>query len=669
MHFFEYPSVRISIGLSLGILISFYVTIEFSLIVSLFFVTFISLVITHLRKPINPYPFAIIFALVSIIMGMYLLSIHLPINRPNHYSHFVNDTSQIIKLKITNEEKPTPFSYRYEAEVLQINDQGVEGETILQVPKDLKLDSLRADHLVLIYGQFKPLPKPKNQHQFDYSDYLKKRNIPFEITLTQKPFQVQEGKLSLLGFSQNIRTSLLALIDQRPEFNPNEKDIIGALFLGKRSGVDTELIENYQNAGAIHLLAVSGLHVGVIAGLMLWFFGLFAKTKTLRWVKPFLVIITLWLYAFITGLSPSVCRAALMFSFFLLTNTLNRTNTSFNTLAWAFAFLLLWNPFLLFSVGFQLSFAAVLSIIWIFPLLDKWYCPKNIIAQRITQAFWLGIAAQLGVAPLSIYYFHQFPSLFFVANVLVIPCLTFIYVLGLACLTTLQIGFPIPWLLHLFNDTIGLMNYLIQTVASFESFVIKNIALDQVSTLLCYLAIIFAVAYYAYRKSYWLYALLSAGIIWFTKDTIEMVRYKPQLTIAHQYQNSVLIEQNNRSLIVKSSDTLRASKISRDYEQGLGLSNTQFQDLQTAYSYRGQSILILNRKSVLGVPPLKTDILLLTQSPKINLERILLKTRPKQVVADGSNHSYLVKLWEQTCLSLNIPLHNTAEKGAFIITP
>lgn len=224
----------------------------------------------------------------------------------------------------------------------------------------------------------------------------------------------------MFGLASNFRESIISKL-KKENFGEEELGVIQALLLGKRDDISENTYNNYTNAGAVHILAVSGLHVGIILLLLEFFLSPLARLPKGKTLKLLLVVLLLWGYAFVAGLSPSIVRAVTMFSFVAYALYLNRPANSFNIIALSMLFILLVKPLFLFQVGFQMSYAAVFAIVWIYPKLQKFWFPDNFIIRKTWQLLSVSAAAQLGVLPISLFYFHQFPALFFISNLLIIP--------------------------------------------------------------------------------------------------------------------------------------------------------------------------------------------------------------------------------------------------------
>ena len=210
-------------------------------------------------------------------------------------------------------------------------------------------------------------------------------------------------------------------------FQGDNLAVLSALTVGDKENLSEDMRETYSIAGASHVLALSGLHIGLLSTLFLFFFSFLWK----RWAafKPlgfFLVILFLWAFAFLTGLSSSVVRSVIMFSLLVVSRLQSEKLLSLNTLAATAFLMLLYNPLWLFDVGFQLSFVAVVSILLIQPKLYSLLSVRRCIPRYVWGLLTVSVAAQIGTAPLVIFYFSRFSTHFLLTNLWVIPMVTLI---------------------------------------------------------------------------------------------------------------------------------------------------------------------------------------------------------------------------------------------------
>ncbi len=563
--------------------------------------------------------------------------------------------------------KSNSFSQRYVAQVIAKDNQKCHGKLILSVPIDAMQSKYHVDEELYVSSNVEDIKPPLNPHQFNYKDYLKKLGIFHQIQTDKKSILVLDNpSWTLLGIATNAREHIISKLKQE-SFGKDELGVIQALLLGERDDISESTYNNYTNAGAVHILAVSGLHVGILLLILQFVLSPLERLPKGKTLKLLLIVLLLWGYAFIAGLSPSIVRAVTMFTFLAYALYLNRPTNSFNIVALSMFFILLIQPLMLFQVGFQMSYAAVLSIVWIYPKLQRFWFPDNFVIRKAWQLLSVSIAAQLGVLPISLFYFHQFPALFFVSNLLVIPFLGLILGMGILTITLALFNLLPSFLVQGYNWVIKTMNTIIGWVAQQEGFIIKDIPFDGFQLILGYLTLIALVVFLS--KPRWKTALvLSIGIIalqtWAVWEQYQLSQ-KENLILLHQTKNTVLLHQTGQNLNIHAHDTSNLNRITTNYSIAERIQSSSSHTLKNNYTIQGKILYIMDS---LGIYPetQQLDYVLLTQSPKINLERLLDSIQPKMVLVDGSNYKSYVSRWKKTCVEKEIPFHDTREKGFYI---
>ena len=609
-------------------------------------------------------------ALTFIVIGSISLSLTSPENIPYHYSKFQNSHTQVLKLTIKERIKPGGYHEKYYAKVQNLDGFPVNGLLLLNIELDSLNTALRTDDIILCKTTIKEIPQPLNPHQFDYSKYLMNQGIYHQISISDKEMVVvSTTPSSVYGYADHIRV----YIDDRLRTSGLDEmsvQMIDALLLGQKQDLNKDLYDNYAKVGTVHILAVSGLHVGILLWILTWLFKPLLFLKHGRLIRVILLLALLWSYAFIAGLSPSITRAVTMFSIISVALHLKRATNIYNTLATSAFILLLINPNYLFEVGFQLSYAAVLSIVAFQPIICSVWKPKYAIANYFWQIFGVTLAAQLGVAPLSLFYFHQFPGLFFISNMVVVPLLGFILCFGIfIILLSLFSAIP-PLILSAFEQLLSTLNTFIAWVAGFESFQFKNIPFDLIQLGLALFIIIFL-----YRvlntKAYRPVVLCCTGIIglqahqiYYTSDSSSestIIFNKSRFGIVGQSLNKELILYNNLGEGLNKEQSFITNYIRNEHMDLLTL-----RPLQKVYKHKDQVILSIDSTGLYKNLPFAPDIILLQFSPKVNLDRVLQELQPKLIIADGSNYKSYVTRWATTCKIQNARFHYTAKDGAFI---
>lgn len=283
---------------------------------------------------------------------------------------------------------------------------------------------LLAGDRIAAESNFYPFKPPILPHAFDYRSLMHQRKIYFQTYLKEWKHIAHVNTLN--HYSEKMRKMARAKYAELDIDGENFK-VLNALILGDKSHLDEVTKAQFSKAGVMHILAVSGLHVGIIFLILKLGFKRLNKYAWGRWLRLLMTIICLWAFALMTGLSPSVQRAAFMFSIICIGEALNRTHHSLNSIFGSALLLLVFNPNLLYELGFQLSYLAVLAIVTVFPFLRKQFYVKHKVLQYMIEVMLISVIAQLATMALGMYHFHQFPNLFLLFNLLVIP-LTFIIV-------------------------------------------------------------------------------------------------------------------------------------------------------------------------------------------------------------------------------------------------
>ncbi len=528
-------------------------------------------------------------------------------------------------------------------------------------------DTLRENALgqaILFHSKLSPIAAAQNPYQFDYKRYMEHQGIYWQGYPTC--YEIKDApSFSPFIKAKQLQGHLAATLSHYP-FSKETVGVLKALVLGVRSDITPELYQQYINAGAVHILAISGLHIGIITYLLTLFISLVVPAHR-KGVKIALLLVFLLTYAAITGFSASVLRAVVMFGGYSIAYLAESRRARYDSLLLSAFILLLCKPTFLFEVGFQLSYMAVLSIALFLPLGDK-YRFEN----RFLNFFWdiikVSIAAQIGVLPLSLYYFHQFAGLFLVTNVLILPLLGIILSVGIGVVLLASIQLLPYWLLVCYEKALSLMNHMIGYIASVEQLVIRDVYFDTICLCLCYLAIVWAVIYLRARKVKFVYffflTLLSLQTYFF------YLKYesgkKEQLIVFHQYKKTVIALQQGREATFYLSDTLSVPHtLVKNFCTQQQVSNLHYKALENIVPFKEDFLTIIDDKFYLDTS-YPTHYLLLRNNPKIHLEKFLRNIRPKMLIADGSNYPFIIEKWKYTCQRLQIPFYDTKIKPIIV---
>lgn len=618
--------------------------------------------------------FSVSALLMIFIIGIASITFKNEKNRKEHYSNnavFTLDENSTSIIKIQKELKPNKFYKRYEAEFLQLENEMVIGRVLINIVKNSNRDSIHIDDELLVIAPIQELKEPLNPFGFNYKKYLNRQQIFHQINVNDNYFLIlYNSRNSFNGFADSIRSKINeSLVDNG--FKKDELAVINALLLGQRNTISKDLLESYKGAGAIHILAVSGLHIGVILLVLLFIFKPLNYFKNGKLITAIIIILLLWCYAVIAGLSASIVRAVSMFTALTIGMQLVKRSNIYNTLIISMFFLLLFNPYYLFDVGFQLSYLAVFSIVWIQPKIYNLWNSNYWFFDKVWQLFTVSLAAQIGVLPLSLFYFHQFPGLFFLSNLVIIPFLGIILMFGIGVII-LSLANALPeFLAILFQEIIQLMNQFVEWIANQSFFLIQNITFS-FSLMMSIYCIIFLTFKWIEKKNYSRLILVLFAILVFSSVLIYEkfeLETKNELVIFNKSKSSIIGRRFGDSLVVNSGNTIdKLEYVIRPYLVGSGIGeNYQMNESKRLFRHLDDTILVIDSIGIYELLSIKPTIILIQNSPKINLDRMLKRLQPRIVVADGSNYKSYLKKIEQTCVKNKTPFHNTMEKGAYII--
>lgn len=668
--------IKLTLCLILGILLSHYVVVTFifSIYFSIICFGFLTLTYYSSRKHVFK---TIWFGCSSYIMMLSLGILSYTINNEkNHSKHYTNissidcSASNTLTYKIRERLKPSSYHEKYIVDLISINDQLVMGNSLLNIEKDSIQTVNNVDDVLLSYSEFEILAIPLNPNQFNYKAYLEKQYIYHQISIHPKYIlKLSSQRNSIFGYAEQLRQSINKKLNQY-NFKSDELAVINALILGQRQDMDRTIYNDYVNAGAIHILAVSGLHVGII---LLLLNVVLKPLEHLNYGKPIKVISILsllWSFAIIAGLSASVTRAVTMFSIVAIAMNLKRPGNIYNTLAISVFILLLFKPMFLFDVGFQMSYLAVIAIVSIQPILYKLWSPKWKIINYFWQILTVTLAAQLGVVPVSLYYFHQFPGLFFISNLAIIPVLGLILGFGIFIIILAVLDLLPSMIANLYANIISTMNTIVSWVAKQEHFLFRDISFELSHVLASYLLIITLV--FLYKKPNFKYLAFSLVSILIIQGVLIFTNYRKannSFIIFHKSRYSMIGQKMHSELKVDDnldSLTAESDKVITNFSVGNFITSTKRDTLKSVYQIQNISLLIIDSLGVYNVKSFQPNYVLLRNSPRINLERMIDSIHPQLIIADGSNYKSYIKRWKATCSKRKLPFHYTGEKGAFI---
>ncbi|MNX30022.1 ComEC family competence protein [compost metagenome] len=675
MKVLQFPLARITVCFILGILFSYYILLKpeitfvlLSISISIFCIAYLLL-----RKKFNKtIHFGLTVYFLSFTIGVSTLVFHTASYQKNNYLHHdgIFDKSHLFTITIREKLKSTNFNDRYIALINQIDNSKRSGRILLNIRKDSLNHTFEIGTCLRIKTILHKNSTPKNPNQFDYSKYLENKQIYAQLYVDANEILISTNvEKNIWYYTSRLRTKIISRLE-KSDFNKTELNVAIALILGQQQDISSDIIQDYQYAGAVHILSVSGLHIGFILIFISFILKPFPNNKRGSFIKLIIIITSLTLFGILAGLAPSVVRSVTMFSFVAIGDHLRRSVNIYHTLLVSILLILLVQPSFLFDVGFQLSYIALFFIIWFQPLLASIWTPKHKIPQYIWDILTVSFAAQIGTLPLSLFYFHQFPGLFFVTNLIILPFMGIIMIVGVLVMVLAAFD-CLPLLLSkILEWSIYYLNKVISAIASIEQFIIKDIPFNSYLLLSSYLLILTTIIWFKKPNFNKLIFVLTSVIIlqvslikneWTTQNQHEWVLFNSK-------KSTLVAERKGKSVTLYSTDSILKTPSKKvlitSYLVGASANLQNNKKIQNLMFFKGNKILILDSTTIYP-KNIKPDVLILTQTPKINLDRLFQTVKPKIVVADMSNYKTIQKRWKASCHKEKIPFHATGEKGFY----
>ncbi|MBQ0116280.1 MAG: ComEC/Rec2 family competence protein, partial [Flavobacterium sp.] len=596
-----------------------------------------------------------------IALGATHKNIHQHLGYKNHFLRITEkDTLSVMKLNITEVLRSSKYYNRFYGEICAKNNQKTFGKIL--VYQDIKDSTkLSIGTKITTIAETAQIRRPNNPNQFSYSQYLGNKNMSSSVKLQGENYRVT-GQIKNIKFHlDQIRTVLISSFDKQ-NYNRWTMDFIKAFLFGQRQEMDRDLRNEFTRAGVIHILAISGLHTAIIYQSA----QLVMRPLKKRYLRSKSVVILslaiLIVFAGICNFQNAVTRAALMLTILTISEYYFKKVDILNTLFTAAFIILLWDPNQLLDVGFQLSFLAVLALVnqERTPSKDKKITTAVLkYFSNLNKASW---TVQIFLLPLLLFYFHQFPTLFFIANIIIIPLATLVLQM---LLLTLISNFTFDWLSHIFGQIskhgIQLIIDTIQAINKIPWSTITEIPFTDNMTYIT-LGTVFVFIIWKGKQLKIIAVLMAILISATTAHEIDNVNNKEEFKIAHHGLNQLVYIKNRANKIqIHSSDTHIANQeiVSRYNTEDFHFPK-EIGTMQPFYKFKDKNIVYLYEPS--AMPNLDTiHYLVLGNNTSINLERLHKTNNIQQVVCDATNKKYYNDIMKKYCDKKKLPFHNVYE--------
>lgn len=535
-----------------------------------------------------------------------------------------------------------------------------------------------------------------NPYSFNYARYLFRKGISDRTYADTWQWQKSSHPLQwgIRKFAFHLREQLLEILKQN-KVAGDSYAVAAALLLGYVSDLSPELLHDYAASGAMHVLSVSGMHVGVIYLFIELLLGFMNKNRWSRWLKTAMILLLIWFYACMTGLSPCVVRSAIMITLPIIARAVDRTPDMYNVIAASLFIMLVIDPNVLFDVGFQLSYLAVTGLVVLYKPIYDLYVTSAWLPDKIWSLWAVSIAAQISTLPVALYVFHQFPNYFLLTNLLVVPLSSLIIYTGILLISVAMIGWLAIFVAQMLVYLITFLNTSIHFIEGLPWSTLSGIFISESTMVLLFLLIITGYLFFKEKKIHYLYVFLlviatMAGFSLVTKinklhetgftvfnarkfSLISFFHHDRAIVIygATRGEDATLLERNRKMI----ADNMRGRgvRIHRLYwlkpiMEG-GLTGKGFMPVQCRsgfLQFGEKKILVLNKMIPNSLKhKIKVDFVVLTGNPRVELVEIRRLFSPEIIIMDGTNSRYRIEKWNQESIDQSIKIHSVSMQGAY----
>ncbi|HYG53531.1 MAG TPA: ComEC/Rec2 family competence protein [Flavobacteriales bacterium] len=696
--FSSFPFVRILFPFLAGIILAIYIHVDSPVWLAAVLLCFIFILAETFFFNISSvfrlrYLSGALYVLGFFSLGTFLVQHN---NQRYYVDHFSKTRCNCYYAEISEAPIEKKSSYKLVVQVKQAKCNGnwkpVKGKLLCYVKKNEpgipEAYFPQQGDCFIFSSRISEIESAKNPGQFDYKQYLYYHNI-YQQTFI-KPHELQFVKREgnwLRNFAFDLRKKLIRSF-KNCGLRGNELAVASALLFGVTDNLDPALMRSYAGTGALHVLSVSGLHVAILYGFLQLVLSFLKSRKNGNVMLGIIILIFIWFYALLTGLTPSVLRSSTMFTFIVIGQIISRQSSVYNSLAASAFVLLCYDPFLIMEVGFQLSYLAVTGIIVLYPIINR----QLTVNLRYLKPVWditsVSLAAQIATLPLGFLYFHQFPNYFVFSNLLVIPLSGFILYAGIIASFCYLLPFVQFMLVCFLEWLIYLLNSIVDFIEKLPYALLEGISITILESCLLYLVILAWLVWYKTSKPVYIKWMLGFAVVICIFQVIEaFYQQKQEKIIVYHVAGHIAVDfirgnehvfltdssfyndpdkllfnvrhnwddmNLNQPEVVYHTAYRKLNSITRINKNLAFFGNKSVQIIDSSYNYKTDSLL-------------KTDFILLTQNAKINLEKSK-NVGPKTIlIADGSNKFYKIEKWQMQAKAKNLKFYSTSANGAFIV--
>jgi len=675
----KYPFLRLLLSFIAGIVLFKFVQIPLFIWLIILLVGCISLFIFFIPKRIE------LHHTRSIYLGMAFQLFFLIVGYGS--AQFKNQPVLVIDLELADgviaQITQTPVaktkSFKSEAYIqkAKVNGEWIDigKKMIIYSPLD-SIPPFKYDEVVFISSRINKPKLPVNPYQFNYKKYLEKKGIYYQSYIKSndvhhlgydQQYTIDDFSEGAVQYTRNVFYSTIP--------DSGLASIATALLVGFQEELDPETKTSFSRVGAMHILAVSGLHVGIIFILISKILFFLDRNRWTKWVKAVILVLFLWGYAFIAGFSPSIVRASLMFSLMIPILIFQVQGNAYNNIASSAFLLLLYNPNYLFDVGFQLSYVAVFGIIYLYPYLKKWVDSKYWLINQVWQLTSVSIAATIFTCPIVLYNFGQFPLSFLISNLVAVPLSTLIIYVGLLAL----VFFKVPFISALLGKLLYLMLLVLKAsvewIEALPYSYVDHLLINRWQAYILYFLILLLIFYFQYRRVNYFKTALVFLIIFFVTliyRRYEVLNHK-ELYVYNLNKSSYIEYLDGHqavNVLNQSLSDLDYGLFIRTNHQHTGVFNRINSSSDVIVFYPGFQIrdtqfFILEKYIPASNQILETDYLILSNLKYLDIGLIQQQFKFKKVIILNNHSAKKIAKFEELLNASNIPFHSLSNDGCF----
>lgn len=654
----KYPIYPITFSYVSGIFCGFYFKLPNAVVLSVALLSFIALLFLYILQRNKSFNNKLnLFTILAVFSAFSSLGF-LSYSFNNEPVIIDNLNEKEFTIKVTDVLKSNAYSHRMYADLVS---QKQEPKVLVTFSN--KSTVPKVGTVYKLVGKIKKVPEPRNLYDFNYSEYLRLKNIHYQITSYLEPFKIKEEK----SFQSLIISGRDYLTTQFSKLGYSEKTqgFIQALLFGIKTNLNDEIQQQFKDFGILHVLAVSGMHVVLLFSTISY---VLRKLRVSKNAITVILIVFLLIFSLMAGFSGSVVRAALMCLMTIVGTLTGRRIHTINLLVGSMLLILLFEPNYLFDVGFQLSYLAVFAIVFCYPVVQHYFTFKNWILNYFGQLVGVSLVAQLGVLPLSIYYFKQIPLLFLIGNIVAIPITSVLLggwflqmLLSLISVDVFSFFTPfLSWLSTFCFDSLSRLS---------DYFSIKTIDFHFgiLQTILALLMIFTIFWFFRKKEPNKVYIFLSIVVLFqliTLKDIIEN-KSKEEIVVMSDADNVIILNRVGDQINQIGNANKYTLQSLKNYELHTNSKVTAIDSLKNSFVLKGKKWLVIDSLEV--YPKQQFDYVVLYQNPKINLDRLMHDVQPKMILLHNGNYQYLVEEYAEYFMKRKIPYHDMRNKGSYVV--